>query len=119
VNDSETLHAELDAELGTLYLRILEYNDDFEALQKLEASSGGFTNAELPELRPLMGLYGDEVEKRLPSGAANAEYLGWRQMYWGGRRAEASYGTVEYTVADRAYTRYGVLPDEILGGAHG
>lgn len=119
MNELEALHAELDAELGGLFLRLLEYNDDFEALQKLEASSDTFTKAELAELRPLMGLYGDEVEKRLPPGAANTEYLGWRQMYWGHRRAEASYGTVEYTVADRAYTRYGLLLDEILDGARG
>jgi hypothetical protein len=67
----------------------------------------------------LLGLYGGEVEKRLPPGAANAEYVGWRQMYWGRRTAEAEYGTIEYTVADRAYTRYGLLLGEILGEPDG
>ena len=114
VNELETLHGELDAELGGLLLRLLAYNDDFEVLQKLESSGGDFSEAELAELRPLLGLYGDEVEKRLPPGAANAEYVGWRQMYWGRRRAETRYGTVQHAVADRAFTRYGSILDEIL-----
>jgi len=71
--------------------------------------------AELAELRPLLGLYGGEIEKRLPPGAVNVEYVGWRQMYWGRKRAEASYGSTEYTVAEQAYTRYGLILDEILG----
>src|SRR5215217_7296844 len=114
VNELETLHGELDTELGGLFLQLLEYNDDFEVLQKLENSDGNFSEAELAELRPLLGLYGHESEKRLPPGAANAEYVGWRQMYWGRRRAEAAYGSVEYTVSDQAYTRYGLILDEIL-----
>jgi hypothetical protein len=106
----------LDAELSALFSRLLEYNEDFEVLQKLEGSKDAFSAAELAELRPLLGLYGDEVKKRLPPGAATAEYVGWRQMYWGRKRAEAPHGTVEYTVTDQAYTRYGLILDEILGG---
>jgi hypothetical protein len=117
VRELETLHAELDAELGGLLIELLEYNEDFEVLQKLEGSGDEFSAAELAELRPLLGLYGDEVAKRLPPGAANAEYAGWRQMYWGNRRAQADYDTVEYAVAVRAYTRYGLILDEILSGS--
>ncbi len=116
VDELETLHTELEAELSTLSTRLLEYNDDFEILQQLEGSDGDFTETELAELKPLLGLYGGEVEKRLPPGAANTEYVGRRQMYWGRKRAEAPHGTVEYTVADQAYTRYGLILDEILGG---
>jgi hypothetical protein len=116
VDELEALHAELDAELGTLFNRLLEYNDDFEVLQKLEGSDGAFSNAELAELRPLLGLYGGGVEQRLPPGAANAEYVAWRQMYWRRRSVEAAHGTTEHAVADRAYTRYGLLLDEILDG---
>jgi Dynamin family len=119
MDELETLHAELDAELSALFSRLLEYNEDFEVLQKLEGSDGAFSAAELAELRPLLGLYGGEIEKRLPPGAANAEYVGWRQMYWGRKRAEASYGSTEYAVADQAYTRYGLILDEILGGSSG
>jgi hypothetical protein len=119
MDELETLHAELEAELSALFSQLLEYNEDFEVLQNLEGSDGAFSAAELAELRPLLGLYGDEIEKRLPPGAANVEYVGWRQMYWGRKRAEASYGSTEYTVADQAYTRYGLILDEILGGSGG
>ena len=115
----EALHARLEAELGELFNRLLDYNDDFEALQKLEDRNGGFSAAELAELRPLLGLYGAEVERRLQPGSANAEYAGQRQMYWGRRRAEAPHGTVEHKVAERAYTRYGLLLDELLADPDG
>ncbi len=115
MNELETLYAELDTEFGILFDQLLEYNEDFEVLQKLEGSNGIFTEAELAELRPLLGLYGGEVDKRLPPGAANPEYLGWRQMYWGRRRAEAPNGSIECAVAEQAYTRYGLILDEILG----
>lgn len=114
VSELETLHAELDARLGVLLNLLHEYNDDFDTLQRLEDPGGEFSESELAELRPLMGLYGGHIEKRLPPGAANAEYVGWRQMYWGRKRAEAAYGTIEYTVADQAYTRYGLILEEIL-----
>jgi hypothetical protein len=114
VNELETLHAELEAGLGALLNLLLEYNDDFEVLQKLEDPGSGFSEAELAELRPLLGLYGSEVEKRLPPGSVNAEYVGWRQMYWGRRRSEAAYGTIECAVAEQAYTRYGLILEEIL-----
>jgi hypothetical protein len=119
MDELETLHAELEAELSALFSQLLEYNEDFEVLQNLEGSDGAFSAAELAELRPLLGLYGDVIEKRLPPGAANVEYVGWRQMYWGRKRAEASYGSTEYTVADQAYIRYGLILDEILGGSGG
>jgi hypothetical protein len=116
VNELESLHTELEVELSALLSQLLEYNEDFEVLQKLEDSDGYFSEAELAELKPLLGLYGGEVEKRLPPGAVNTEYVGWRQIYWGRKRAEALHGTAEYTVADRAYTRYGLILDEIMGG---
>lgn len=113
----ERLHAELDAELGGLLVELMEYSEDFEALQKLDTGADdGFSEAELAELRPLLGLYGGEVGKRLQPGAANAEYVGWRQMHWGRVRAESASDTARRAVADRAYTRYGLILDEILGG---
>ena len=33
----------------------------------------GLSSAEPDELKPLFGLYGGEVEKRLPHGSANTE----------------------------------------------
>lgn len=113
-SEAQRLHEELDAELGGLLVELVEYSEDFEALQKLEGSTEVFSEAELAELRPLLGLYGGEIEKRLSPGAANPEYVGWRQMHWGRRRSEAEHDTVEQAVADRAYTRYGLILDGIL-----
>lgn len=110
----EHLHAELDAELGVLLVELMEYSEDFGALQRLEVSDEGFTQAELAELRPLLGLHGGELDRRLPPGAASPEYVGWRQMHWGRVRSESEAGTSRYVVADRAYTRYGLLLDELL-----
>ena len=115
----EALYRDLDGELSALFHQLLEYNEDFEVLQKLETADGNFSEAELAELRSLLGLYGGEIEKRLPPGAATAEYVGWRQMYWGRRRSESLYGMVEHAVADRAYTRYGLLLDGILSDPNG
>ena len=114
MNELEALHRDLDGELSAMFNQLLEHNEDFEVLQKLETSDGNFSEAELAELRPLLGLYGGGVEQRLPPGAANAEYVGWRQMYWGRRRTEAPSGSVQHAVADRAFTRYGLILDELL-----
>jgi hypothetical protein len=43
VNELETLHGELDAELGGLFLQLPEYNDGFEVLQRLEGSNGNLS----------------------------------------------------------------------------
>jgi hypothetical protein len=114
MNELEALHRDLDGEISAMFHQLLEHNEDFEVLQKLETSDGNFSEAELAELRPLLGLYGGGVEQRLPPGAANTEYVGWRQMYWGRRRTEAPSGSVQHAVADRAFTRYGLILDELL-----
>jgi hypothetical protein len=114
MNELEALHRDLDGEISAMFQQLLEYNEDFEVLQKLETSDGNFSEAELAELRPLLGLYGGGIEQRLPPGAANTEYVGWRQMYWGRRRTEAASGSVQHAVADRAFTRYGLILDELL-----
>ncbi len=113
-DEVEKLHGDIESELGSLFHQLIEYNEDFETLQMLEDSDHNLSPAELDELRPLLGLYGGEVEKRLPPGSVSAEYVGERQLYWVNRRAEAPYGTFEYAVVDRAYTRYGMILDEIL-----
>jgi Dynamin family len=114
VSELEELHAELDLELSTLLYELHDYNADFEALQKLENEDHGFSPDELEELRPLLGLYGSGSEKRLPLGkSVDVEYISRRQTYWRVKKMEVPYGNVEYVVADRAFTRYGVILDEI------
>jgi vacuolar-type H+-ATPase subunit I/STV1 len=80
VRELEKLRNDLDLELSTLLSTLEEYNADFEALQKLESKDYGFSSEELKELRSLLGLYGSEIEKRLPPGKAmDTEYVGQRQ----------------------------------------
>lgn len=114
VNALESLYKELDIETGNLLAELMEHTEDFEALQRLEAAGGFFSEAELAELRPLLGMYGGETAKRVTPGAANPEYVGWRQMYWRRRISDSERGTAEYEVADRAYTRYGLILEEML-----
>jgi hypothetical protein len=114
VRNLEELHRQLDLELSTLLYELRAYNADYEALQKLRDDSG-FSPDELEELWPLLGLYGGEVDKRLPSGkVADIEYIGGRQRYWQIKKMEVPYGSVRYAVADRAFTRYGVILDKML-----
>ncbi len=88
---------------------------DVEVLRELEGEDHGFSKSELEELRPLLGLYGSDIEKRLPPGKwADIEYIGKRQQYWQIERSEAPHGTARYAAADRAYKRYGLILDEFL-----
>ena len=110
----EKLYWDLSGEWGLLYSQLEEYNDDFEALQKLQDSGHTFSQAELNELMPLLGQYGGEVEKRLPPGRMDVVYAGERQRYWKRKRDEAPHGTVQYVVADQAFDRYALILDELL-----
>jgi hypothetical protein len=90
-----------------------EHNADVEALQRLEGSDHNFSQAELEELRPLLGLYGSEVEKRLPLGKAETKYVIERMLHWKQKIDQSSARSVERTVAERAYTRYGIIYEEL------
>jgi septin family protein len=108
----EILHQELDKEIGKLYRELEHHNADFEALQKLDRPEHKLSEDELAELWPLLGLYGSEVEKRL-RGKVDTEYVYQRQLYWKGRMEQAPFGSVRRTVAERAYTRYGIIYKEL------
>jgi hypothetical protein len=114
VREVERLHQDLDFELGKLFHELLEHNEDFGALKRLRDSGHGFSPIELDELQHLLGQYGSDIEVRLRRGAVNVGYIAERQLYWGRRRGEAPSGTVEHTVADQAYARYGLILDEVL-----
>lgn len=104
----ERLHDTLDERLAGLFHELEEHNADFAALQHVEASPDAFTDAEREELRPLFGLYGLEVEKRL-GRAPSAEELRARQMHWRRRETESRRGSPRQNVAARAGRRYGIL----------
>lgn len=115
VSTLESLYSELDVAIGNLLAELIEHSRDFEALQRLEARTEDFSQAELAEIRPLLGMYGGETAKRIMPGATNPEYVGWRQMYWGRRMYESERDTAEHIVSERAYTRYGLILDALLG----
>jgi hypothetical protein len=79
---AEAVVRELDRNLGQLFHDMEEYNADFDALGQLEKGSSYFSAVELSELRPLLGLYGVEPDKRLPPGRATIEHAAERQQAW-------------------------------------
>jgi hypothetical protein len=109
----EVLYGALDREIGGLYRELEQHNADFEALQKLEEPGHMFSEEELGELRPLLSLYGTEVEKRLPPDKVDADYTIERMLYWKGRLGQAPFGSVRRFVAERAYARYGIIYEEL------
>jgi hypothetical protein len=116
VTQLEKLHSALDLELSTLLYQLRAYNADFEALQSLGRDDLGLSTTQLEELRALLGLYGGDVSQRLPSDRlSDIEYIGQRQRYWQVKKMGAPYGTSQYTVADRAFARYGMILDELCG----
>lgn len=108
------LWKELEAQLGKLFHELLEYNADFDALQLIRQCTDKFSVEELDELRSLLGLYGVDVEKRLVSGSVNIEYVRERQLVWRRYRETAPQGAPRRLVAERAYTRYGLILDQLL-----
>jgi hypothetical protein len=108
VEELEKLHQELDKESGKLYQELEQHNADFEALQELEKPDHTFSEEELDELRPLLGLRGSDVESRL-RGRVDTEYVEERQSHWMGRKEQAPFGSIRRAVAERAFTRYGII----------
>lgn len=108
------LWRELDRELGMLYHDLLEYNADFDALRLLEDHIDDFASDELGELRALLGLYGMETDKRIRSTNLDIDYVGKRQLAWRQTRDSTPYGTFRRQVAERAFTRYGLILNELL-----
>ena len=88
--------------------------ESLHAELELEDLDGELSEAEVLELRSLLGLYDCEGENRLPPGRKNRDYVRGRHMYWGRRREHAPRGSVEYAVVDQTYTRYGLILAEIL-----
>ena len=79
-----------------------------------KAPAGRFSPAELDELRALLGLYGLELDKRLPPSRIAVAYVEQRQQYWSEIGAR-DRDPVRVLVAERAVSRYGHILDELLG----
>jgi len=104
----EMLLKELDRGLSQMFHDMDEYNADFEALQELEQHPRLFNQGEFDELRPLLGLYGVETQKRLPPGKPTVDYASGRQQYWMDIRARAR-DEIRRRIAERAEARYGLI----------
>lgn len=99
---------ELDRQLATLFHEMEEYNADFAALEDIDKNRQLFSAAETEELRCLLGLYGVELDKRLPDGRASVAHASERQQAWSEACLRAR-DTIRYRVAERAQTRYGLI----------
>jgi hypothetical protein len=105
----EELYGDLDKKISKLYWELGHHNADFEALQRLEEPGHTFSEEELAELQPLLGLRGGEVDKRLPSGKADPDFALGRMLHWKGKAEQAPFKSVRRFVAERAYARYGII----------
>jgi hypothetical protein len=104
---------EVQRELSIIRYELEVYNLDFAALQQMEDNTSLFTNEELEELRPLFGLYGLEMEKRLPVGSITLSHVGLRQRYWD-LKSKVGYAAVFREVAQHAARRYGMFIDTLI-----
>lgn len=106
------VYQDLKYKSDTLYHDLEEHNADFEALSLIERHHELFMPLEQSELRPLLGLYGIDSDRRLPANVS-IEYIAERQQHW----AEVKIlerNPVRRHVADRAEARYSLILNEML-----
>ena len=111
----EAIVKEVDHQLATLFHEMEEYNADFEALEEIDKCKQLFSPAELEELRCLLGLYGVELERRLPAGRATVAHASERQQAWSEARLRARE-PARCRVAERAQARYGLILYDLTKG---
>ncbi len=103
----------VDRALGSAYHTLEAYNADFEVLQILEQHNERFTEAELDELRGVLGLYGLQTAERLPAERArDIDYVAVRQQHWREIR-ERDSSPERRAVADRVHDRLGLILAEL------
>lgn len=109
----ENLLTEMDESLSDLFHELEEYNADYAALQQLEDHADKFTPAELDELQHLLGLNGMEIKERLSGRPINSDYVRERQLVWRQVEFDAPHGSIYRTLANCAYTRYGLILNKL------
>ena len=117
--DLEKLWRQLDGDFSRLFHDLDAHNADFEALQALEDQPDAFNPAELDELRALLGLYGLDSCSRLGAHHVDIGFIGSRQQYWNSAQLRAVQGKVRQVVAERAFSRYGILLESLQNGPVG
>ncbi len=108
----QALLEELGQDFAALSYQFEQYNSDFRALQQLLDNREVFSSAELDELQPLFGLYGLDIEKRLPPREVKCDYVATRQTYW--RAVEnIDAHAVRRAIAQQAVSRYSHMQAEL------
>ncbi|MHB1424893.1 MAG: hypothetical protein ACYC3I_17110 [Gemmataceae bacterium] len=64
-------------------------------------------------MKSLLGLYGLEIDKRLPPGKVSLDYAAQRQQHWIDQR-QRRRESARRRIAERAEARYGWLLHELM-----
>jgi len=110
----EKLYNTFSDECSRMLFQLAQVNEDFDALKLLRDSVSLWTAEETAELERLLGRYGLEEDKRVPSDKLNVPYLAERQMAWDFAMKSSRSGSPRMLVAERACAQYGVLLDFCL-----
>lgn len=113
--DLSLILQEMEREIDRIKYVLEDYNRDFEALALIENHESLFAAEELHELRLLFGLYGLEIEKRLPPPLAEhmtLSYLSRRQGYWE-QKSQLGRTAIVRTVSQQSVRRYGLLAEAL------
>jgi hypothetical protein len=108
----EALLEQLERDFGSISYQLNQYSTDFEALQQILDHRNSFSPAELDELQSLLGLYGMELEKRLPPGQISFEYVRGRQISWRETTIDDA-NPLRRDVAQQVVSRYGFILEEM------
>ncbi len=114
-SDLGLLIAEIERAIGHIKYELEDYNTDFEALQQVEEHPVLFSPQELGELRPLFGLHGLEIGKRLSPVHATLMYIEERQTHWT-NKSQLGKDPIIRSIAEHAVRRYGLLVEELGQG---
>jgi dynamin family protein len=115
VQQVEALLEQLERDFGSISYQFNQYSTDFEALNQILDHKDSFSPIELDELQALLGLYGMELEKRLPPCEITFEYVRGRQIYWRGISIDDA-NPLRRDVAQQVSSRYGFIMEEMSRG---
>jgi GTPase SAR1 family protein len=108
----EQLLEQLEREFGGISFQLNQYSMDFDALHQVLNHKDSFSPAELDELQAVLGLYGMDLEKRLPPGQVSFEYVREHQIYWRGISIDDA-NPLRRDVAQQVASRYGFILEEM------
>jgi len=107
---------ELDREFGHAFHELEQHNADFAALQLIEDHANLFSGLEQDELLAVLGLYGVEIDKRLPLDRRSVGMIQEQQQLWR-QISMQDRNSIRRDVAQRAVVRYGLILGEMASEA--